>query len=436
MPNDRNRHMPGSPNRLLVCMLALIAGLAAGSACAATADELFQQGVEAARADDYERAIEAFEAARRAGLDTGALHYNLGTAYYGAGNMDGARRAFRRAWRSKAMRAPAAYMLGRLARRRGDTAGARTWFQRAHDAAQTPALRRRAANGLEDVVGDTVGGFGYLALGTAHDSNVTAAPADLDGTSDASDSALRLVLAMREPLGRRLYATGSLYTERFSDLSRFDYTAVRGGAGWRNTVRGPWQWQVEAQARHERLGGDPLRNSVILDAAVDRRPPARRRVRIAYELTRYRAATEYDFLDGRRQRIEVASKPWSGSGWLGTVALERMNRRDLDTGSDFQSFSWSAGEAELGYHFAFGSHLDLEVGGDLAHRDYDGTEVRNAARVGSRQDDIAGVYVEATGAVGAGFSWRLRLRHEERRSNIDEFDYERDRVVAYLERLF
>ena len=78
--------------RLRLCIPILVLMLAAGAAPPAAAQEdppaqLFVEGLNAYKADDYPAAVERFESLVTGGLATGKLYYNLGNAYLKAGRL-------------------------------------------------------------------------------------------------------------------------------------------------------------------------------------------------------------------------------------------------------------------------------------------------------------------------------------------------------------
>lgn len=65
---------------LLISLLLIASSIT--NVLANTADDYFEQGVIAARNGDNQGAVRAFENAKRAGLTSSALYYNLGVIYY------------------------------------------------------------------------------------------------------------------------------------------------------------------------------------------------------------------------------------------------------------------------------------------------------------------------------------------------------------------
>lgn len=70
---------------LLPCVLVLIASSVPGEVRGQ--EEIFARGNQLYQEGDFEGAIEAYEAVRTAGFEGAALHYNLGNAYFKAGDL-------------------------------------------------------------------------------------------------------------------------------------------------------------------------------------------------------------------------------------------------------------------------------------------------------------------------------------------------------------
>lgn len=418
-------------------MLAAAVFLCAPSAgVAATPEALFRQGVTAARAGDYGEAIEHFEAARRAGLDTGALHYNLGVAYYHAGRLEPAEAAFRRAVDSDSMVAPAWYQLGRLARERGDDARAREHFRRAAAEAQTDALRRRARAALARAAAVTPPEYVYVAAGGGHDSNVSLTPDDASGVSEESDFFVEGLAVARQPLNGPNYLRASGYTQVFLDDDDFDVTSVRGGIGRVGRLQGPWRWDAYVDGRHLRFGGETFENSLFLGGAVERGLGGRWSLDLGLRLELTDGGSDFEFLDGTGHRFEAVVDERGAAGWRLEAALETLDRDDRETADDFFSFSRDELEVAARYGLDLDRRARVTFEGDWSHRDYDGTEIRNGTRLDEREDDRIGLGVTLHRRFDANWGVRLALRLEERDSNLDEFDYDRSLIRAQIERVF
>ncbi len=70
-----------------MCTAAVAVALGLGAAAASAQEEIFEQGNQLYQGEDFRGAIEAYEAVRSAGYVSAELHYNLGNAYFKAGDL-------------------------------------------------------------------------------------------------------------------------------------------------------------------------------------------------------------------------------------------------------------------------------------------------------------------------------------------------------------
>ena len=420
-------------------IVLLAAALLAGPACAHAASspaENFDRGVAAARAGNHDRAIEHFEAARRAGLDSGALHFNLGVSYYRAGRLEEAESAFRRAANSDAMVAPAHYQLGRLARQRGDRAAAREHFRQAARRAQTNALRQRARGALRAVASVAPPRVAYLGVGAGHDSNLALTPSEASGTSEQSDAFVDGVLVGRWPLEDRFYLRASTYVQKYLEEDDFDLLALRAGLGRVGSLAGGWRWDAWIDGRYQAFGGDAFENALLAGGRLQRPLSTRWSVELDYRFELARGASGFGFLDGYEHRVSAALDERGREGWNLFVGAGTSDRDDRTTADDFFSFSWSEFRLQAEKTHRLDDDHWLAVAADWRRRRYDGSEIRDGARLGSREDDLFGVEAELERRLDRDWRATLSLRLERRDSTIAEFDYDREIIRVGFDRTF
>jgi tetratricopeptide (TPR) repeat protein len=424
------------PRVTIATLLALLLAVPV-AVSAATAREAFQRGVEAAQEDEYQQAIEHFEAARRAGLDTGALHFNLGVALYRVGRFNDAEAAFRRAVSSGVMVAPVYYQLGRIARERGDTAGARSAFRRAERAASTAPLRQRARDALGALdAAPTPPDYVYLGFGGGHDSNIALTPSDASGASEVSDQFVDAVLVGRWPVGEQGYLRGTAYLQSFLDESGFDLLSLRGGVGRVGRLGDNWRWDAWIDGRHQRYGGDPFEDALLGGGRLKRPLGPGWSLELDYQLEVANGATDFGFLDGVEHAFGISLDERGRTGWGLSAGVGVSDRDDLETADAFYSFSWQEIELAADHTFRLDSEHHLTLSGDWRRRDYDGREVRNGATVGTREDDRIGLGVALERQLDHDWDARASLRVEERDSTLSEFDYDRTVLRIGVGRVF
>lgn len=416
--------------------MAVALFLLASPLAAQSPEQSFERGVTAARAGDHDRAIEHFEAARAAGLDTGALHFNLGVAYYRSGRVQAAETAFRRAVDSGTMVAPALYQLGRIARAQGDAAQARNYFRQAANVARTEALRNRARSALAALGTVRPPDFVYLSFGGGHDSNLALTPAEASGVSEDSDQFLEAVLLARKPIDNRNYFRGSVYLQEFLDRDDFSLLSLQGGIGRVGLVGGNWRSDLWVDGRHREFGGDAFDNSLLGGADLRHPLGADWSLEFAYRLEGVDGASGFGFLDGIDHRLAATLDQRGSDGARLTAWLKSSDRDDRETADDFFSFSWDGFGIDAGYGLRLDARNRLDFRADWSRRDYDGTEVRNTDTLGTREDDLYALEVGFDRRLDRDWTGRGFLRLEERDSNLPEFDYNREVLRLAVERVF
>ena len=430
---------PAIRRRPFKAVLLLAAVLLGGPACAYAASiaaEAFEQGVEAARTGDYDRAIEHFEAARRAGLDSGALHFNLGVAYYRADRQEEAETAFRRAANSDSMVAPAYYQLGRMARERGDRAMAREHFRQAARRAQTTALRQQARGALEALASVAPPRVLYIGAGAGYDSNLALTPSEASGTSERSDLFVDALLIGRWPLEDRFYLRASAYLQEFFDEDDFNLLALRGGVGRVGELNGGWRWDAWIDGRHQAFGGSPFEDALLAGGQLQRPLNTRWSLELEYRFELAQGARNFGFLDGYEHGISAALDERGRTGWGLSMGVATSDRDDRRTADDFFSFSWREFRLQAENTRSLDADHELVLAADWRRRRYGGTEVRDGARLGQREDDRFGLEAELERRLDRDWRATLSLRIERRDSTIAEFDYDRAVVRFGFDRVF
>jgi len=406
------------------------------------AQEAFRAGVAASRENAYQDAIAYFETARSQGMDTGALHYNLGVAYYRTGQRSKATAAFQRAAATDTMAAPALYQLGRLAREDGDKQRARSLFQRAADQAETAELRSRARAALDDAAGAERAAtaappdYIYVGLGASYDSNLTLSPSDSSATTEESGVAGNGSVIARVPWRGANYLRGSLYTQRFLDNTDFNILSLRGGVGRVGQLGANWRWDAYVDGNHQRFGGETFENALVTGVDGLRHLNDDWRFEMGYRLEASRGGSDFGFLDGTSHRVDASLNERQRGGWQVSARFERANRDDLNRGDDF--FSFSRNEVALGgqYGLPLGENNLLSLEGEWTHRRYDDEEVRNGNQRTKREEDRYGFGIALNRSLGSDWSVEVSARAEQRSSNLNEFDYSRERLGVRLDRSF
>lgn len=113
-------------------------------AAAMTAQETFEDGNRLFRDDLYWAALLRYRQAFEAGMNSPALHFNMGVAHYRAKQHIRARASLLKAVQSPSLRVVSHYNLGLNAYAAGDSDDALNWFRQARDQQENPQIRRLA----------------------------------------------------------------------------------------------------------------------------------------------------------------------------------------------------------------------------------------------------------------------------------------------------
>ncbi len=435
--------MPLRISRLVIVgtlLLGVVPGqLARGDTDAA---QVFQRGVEAFRAGDYPVALRSFLDARRGGMDTPGLRYNLGATYYRLQRYPEAEGEFQALARDPKWAAVAHYNLGLIAQRTGRDQQAIEHFERVQGITDDRNLRALADTALDrlgraPVPPRRTGAVASLAGG--YDSNVTLSQDTATvGSSNKSDFfAEALAAASHQLTGnttRGLYAQGGLVLRKYSDLDQFDLMASRVGLSY-ETDSGRLQTSAGGYFDMIYLGGERLEQAAMVDVQVRRRLDAGGDLRGRYQFARIKGGGGFDYLDGWQQRFTADAGFASAPAHLRAgYQLELNNRRDLQQGGEFFSVSPTQ-------HSLFATATLPKVGGwwtDVRgeyriSRYNDPYRLDGGSRVVTREDNRYGIALRANRRLSA--LWRVFIDYSNYRneSNLNIYDYVRYQLLVGIE---
>lgn len=419
--------------------------VSAQSAGAATLEiQAFDRGITAFRAGDYHAALQSFLDARRAGLATSGLTYNIGVAYYRLQRYAEAEREFLTLAREPEWAALAHYNLGLITQRMGREQQAMEHFERVLRTSADPKLHALASTALERLGGAPLPPRTAILVSLAggYDSNATIS--SNAGTLEISDKSGLFVEAFAAGThhlagnsARGWHIDGALVLRKYSDLDQFDQIASRVGLSYK-TDSGRSQTSVGGYFDLIYVDGKRLEQAAVADMQARRRLEAGGDVLWRYQLGRIDGGGGYEYLDGWRHRITMDA----GSAWTPVLLrvgyeFEYNDREDLRQGSEFSSYSPTR-------HMLFASMTWPEVGGwrTDARGEYqmsrynDPDRLDGGTREVTREDTGYSVFARAsrrwTGV------WRLFIDYSYYRnnSNLDAYDYHRHQFLTGIVALF
>ena len=349
-------------------MLALICSLALPVAAAdqaplvqaelnADADPrvLFRAGVQAFNDGDLERARQLLEQARKAGITTDSLGYNLGVVYYRLGDFESANREFLHLVHTR-HRDLALYNLGLVAQAQGRLAVAQDYFTQVAKAAEQDNLRRLAMGQLVNAAQQQQPErrwLGYLSVSAGYEDNLSLLPDA--ASSNLSDTFSEAILVARGSLWQRrernrldrLELTANVYRRHYYSESDFSNDAAQLALAW-VSEQGPNHWRVGLNQAWIRTGGEPRewQTSVDLRArhtGCGSHPSSR--CELALRATFVQPYEDFKAYEGTRLQLTASQRDQWGN-WQGDLRyrLEVNNRRDLEIDDLFVSLSpWRHG---------------------------------------------------------------------------------------------
>lgn len=416
---------------LAYCLLAL---LHPTMLQAASGDEFFIHGVRAFNGGNFSAAADFFQRARAAGVNTPALFYNLGASLYKLGKYADAERAFRLCANDPTWASLAHYNIGLTAYRRGDHKLAAANFERAWrigDNREVRALALTMLDRLNPAIGTRIRGTVDVSIG--HNDNVTLATNDrvLDTTEEA-DWFVDLFAFATGQWGTRSdapYWNVSFYNINYVDLSDNNTSELALGTG-KSATFGTWDIDVNAGYQYVSLHGHALEHNASVRVEGARAITGGPELHISAKLSAIDTFDEdFDYLDGSRGEIEVWLSHQVGDGSIdwGT-AFENDDRRDIDTGAEFLSYSakryglWAWGSWPAGDRWRIESTLKYSLSR------YADPERRGGIEMDKREDGEFEVGARLRYRLSPVWSMAGEYSLTDNNSNFSEFAY-RQRVL-------
>lgn len=416
--------------------------VASARPAAAQDAQAFERGITSFQAGDYASALLSFLEAQRAGLDTPGLHYNLGATYYRLQRYSEAEQEFQRLARSPAWIALASYNLGLIAQRMGRLELAKEDFTQALRTATDQKLRLLAATALgrlESATPTRVVAVASLAGG--YDSNATLTPdAATAGTSHQGDLFAESLASASYRLGgntaSRVDAQAGFLLRQYQDLHQFDQAGLRLGLT-RETDSGPWQTNLGGFFDTIYFGGSPLQRAAVIDAGVRHRLGSGI-LRGLYDGQHIDGGAGFEYLDGWQHQFSVdAGLALASSVMRIGYQLELNNRRDLQQGADFLSYSPTRHSLFAIVALPNVAAWWVEARGEYRFSRYDDPYVlNNGTLVVKREDNRYGVAVHSYRRLGGPWQVFADASYYRNDSTIDTYDYSRYQVLAGIEIVF
>jgi tetratricopeptide (TPR) repeat protein len=405
---------------LALCLLSAPPAIAAFPG-----EQDFNRAIASFNAGDFAAALQRFLQARRSGLDTPGLRFNLGATYYRLRRYAEARVEFEALAHDPQWAPLAHYNLGLTAMRLGDTEGARAHFDQAHRTSADTNLRTLAGVALERLGRATLPPRTgtLISLAGGHDSNPALYTDNtVAGSRTGGDYFVEALGASTRNLSGDAAlgwnAHGALVLRKYLDQGEFDLQGLRAGIS-RDTDSGVTQYSVGGNYSLVYFDGDLLEQAVALDAQARTRLQSGRDVRGRYQLARIDGGSAYGHLDGWQQRISADTGfAWQRALWRAGYQLDIEDRRDP---------GYSPRRHLL---FAIAELPDVAGWRAEARVEYRANRYRD---VDARRDDRHGLALRGSRGVGAGRRAFVEYSYYRNDSSIDGYDYRRGQLLVGVE---
>lgn len=420
----------------IVCVLALFFAVnyQAIAQSIDSRDKYFKAGLSAFRSGDYRKAGRDFEAARRAGMKSVALHYNLGVTYYHLGRYSSATGMFKRLLRNRKWEALANYNLGLIALKQERKKAAIQHFRLASKTVDKKL--HTLATVMLSRLGQQLGGRwrSYFRAGIGYDDNVALINGgEVSATSGNADFFTELFASMRYQVtgsainGFRFDVTA--YALKYQSLSGFDYQNVhlkasyaRVGEQWRTLLRGDSAYYYDDGLPSYRT------TSFIMNA---KRKWHGALVQLYSNTSRYDDIdSAHNYLIGWRQQVS-AQLEWPKKDWrVGLVyGLELNDRLDYTSGTEFFSYSPTRHRIGVFTTLNLNPRWKLNVGTAYRRSDFPDTDTHDIGGTPesrARRDNQVNYWMKLSRKLTNHWEVVSKLSYTDNHSNFSDTSYTRN----------
>ena len=411
-------------------VLLLVVGILPVGVLAASGDEDFRRGVAAFRAKDFDGARRFFEQARSDGLDTAALHYNLGSTLYKLGRYEEAARSFEDCARDPAWAPLALYNMGLATFAQGRQPEAAGYFLKSWRTTDDDKLAVLAFSMLERSDPQALAvPRSTVSFGVGYDSNVVLAnnvsAGQPTGTGDNYTELLATVGAQAGSGSGAPHWTASFYDLRYFDLREFSISELGAGLDlpW---TRDQWRYDAGGQLLYSWRAGSGYQQVTALQAgtAYQQWRELLPRLRVRYELIN--AIDErFQFLEGSLFEATASVTQFLAEHTMHYgVSYEHNDRENFTTTDGYYSYSpdrislWWQGS------WVFQGRWRIDPSIRYRQSSYSGVD-QHGGLTQTREDDEWQARVRISYRIV--FPWQVtgEYLYSANRSNFPEFTYNR-----------
>ncbi len=421
MRNSGVRQFVMSWSSMILCLILFVPPV-----IAAENQADFDKGIAAFEKGDHQSALSYFLRAESIGLDSSALHFNLGVCYFKLKQYPQAEHQFVLTATDPRMAQLAHYNLGLTAQRVGNQEQAVTWYQLAAAATQDAKLTTLAKYRLQQLKTTQALPAKQIIAGATiaygHDNNVNLIASD--SPSHQSDNYSEALVYANLPVMDRLIFNGYAYLQDYSRVNTADFNQLSASLGYK-TNWGGWSLLPEAGIEKSNLGGNSYQS--ILDFKISARRNVSADSHVLLRL-RYNDINSdnalYNYLQGSRLqgRIEY---------WQPTIFGKMRMRYELETNNrqNTSTVNYSPTRHDLRLRLEQTVELNWKFREELQYRQ---SHYAEAAGI-TRKDDRKILALQAMRKLTRHTSLGLRYGHTNNDSSISTDTYSRNDYQVFLD---
>jgi len=277
----------------------------AGALAAAKQD--YNEGVEFFKKGDYHSAIAKFESAEKKGMESAALFYNLGSAYYKIEKFTVSKKYFNRVAEYPEKRALAEYNLGLIAVKENNVEAALGHFKYAETNSDNEKVVYTSKQKIAGLLDYSKPWRVSFVANIGYDDNISVTP---DNISAGLDDTFYNIYASADYVihGKRQsgwLVDASYFNIDFSDSDSFDqdfYTI-----GLRNEHRfSGWDTRTHLSYGKSTFGNEDLQSFYKLDVLGAKPLSGNQKLILRYRFDDFTSENpRFDYLEGWRQRAQI-----------------------------------------------------------------------------------------------------------------------------------
>jgi len=399
----------------------------------ASAKEDYNEGVEFFKKGDYHSAIASFKSAEKKGMESAALFYNLGSAYFKIEQYAASKKYYTRVKQYPDKRALAEFNLGMIALEQNQNEEALAHFKYAEANSSDKKIVDAAKQTIAELTGTGKRWGAYVAANFGYDDNISVTPDNLalgvDDTFYNIYASTDLVIHGRRKSGWLLDA--ALFTIDYSDSDNFDQDFYTIGLRKEHEFSS-WDTITHLKYGNSKFGGDDLQSFYKLDILGARSLSGNAKIILKYRFDDFTSKNSiYDYLEGWRQRAQIRySRSTASSNQQVYYEGELNNRGELVT--SLYSYEYSPTRHTLGGRYTHKFSEKWYLTGDLAYRASDFP----ASPTVDRDDTRWTLDVLLDYRIDPTLVLKSNVKYIQNDSSVDIYTYDKTLITLGVSKLF